>query len=59
MPNPIWNKPSRNMVKILMRGMTFSVGDGVGGELEKSLVSISLLERSLAELSILFCFSCL
>lgn len=41
MPNPIWNKPSRNMVKILMRGMTLSVGDGGGGELEKSLVSIS------------------
>ncbi|HEY9829541.1 MAG TPA: hypothetical protein V6D26_03115 [Stenomitos sp.] len=43
MPNPIWNKPSRNIVKTLSRGSTLSVGDGVGGELEKSLVSISLV----------------
>ena len=42
------------MVTTLILGITFSVGDGVGGELDESLISISPKERSLAELTTLF-----
>jgi hypothetical protein len=52
-PNPIWNKPSRNIVKSLILGSGLPLGDKGGWELEKSLLSISFYRRSPAELSIL------
>jgi hypothetical protein len=53
-PNPIWNKPSRNIVSSLILGSGLPLGDKGGWELEKSLLSIAFLSDRLLNLIFYF-----